>query len=157
MKRLLSILALASLAGCGGNGAKEGSANGASTNASGGSNASGGAEAGKAGPEEEAQAGVVRRPAPEMVETRLVGAWSRDKDCGRKLAFSEGGTLVAFDGTSGSWSVTGPSADGTMIRMEGPGRVANMEVTLIADDEVHLRDTDPGTGGKTLYMQRCAS
>ena len=147
MNRLLSILALAALAGCGADKAAERGSNGAGV-----SNGSGDTKSGMAGADQEAQAGVVRRPGPEMVQTRLVGAWSRDKDCGRKLAFSEGGTLVAFDGTSGSWSVTGPSADGTMIRIEGPGRVANMEVTLIADDEVHLRDTDPGTGGKNaLY------
>jgi hypothetical protein len=111
--------------------------------------------AGKAGAAEEAQAQVVRRPKPDEVQKRLVGAWSRDKDCGRKLTFSENGDLSAFDGAPGTWSVTGPSADGTMIQMEGEGRIANMEVTLIAQDEVHLRDTDPGTQGNTLYLQRC--
>jgi hypothetical protein len=156
MNRLLSILALAALAGCGADKAAERGTNGAGASNGSATNAGADAKPGMASADQEAQAEVVRRPGPEMVQTRLVGAWSRDKDCGRKLAFSEGGTLVAFDGTSGSWSVTGPSADGTMIRMEGPGRVANMEVTLIAQDEVHLRDTDPGAGGKTLYMQRCA-
>ena len=149
MERLLPILIAAALAGCRADSVAE------NTNGPGVSNGSRSTENGMAGADQEAKAGVVRRPVAEMVRTRLVGAWSRDQDCGRQIVFGEGGTLVAFDGTSGSWSVTGPSSDGTMIRMQGPGRIANLEVTLIADDEVHLRDTDPGTDGETLYLQRC--
>lgn len=152
MVRLTSIFIVAALAACGADNAAQTDAND-----TGASNASEATSNGTASADQEAQAGVVRRPAPEMVQTRLIGTWSRDQDCGRTLVFGEGGTLVAFDGTDGTWSVTGPSADGTMIRMEGADRVANMEVTLIADDEVHLRDTDAGTGGQTLAMQRCAT
>lgn len=152
MRRLLPIFIVAALAACGADNVAETDANNAGVSK--GSEATGNM---KAGADQEAQAEVVRRPAPEILRTRLVGEWSRDQDCGRRLVFREDGTLVAFDGTNGSWSVTGPSADGSMIRMEGPDRIANMEVTLIADDEVQMRDTDPATGGQTLAMQRCAS
>jgi hypothetical protein len=118
--------------------------------------ASPGNAAGKASPEEEAAAQVVRRPKPEIAKARLPGRWSRDADCGRTLEFKQDGALTAFDGAPGNWSITGESQDGSMLRMEGEGRIANMEVTLVATDELHLRDTDPGTGGKTIYFRRCS-
>ena len=61
---------------------------------------------------------------------------------------------MAFDGAPGRWSVETNGARAT-LRMTGGGRIANMEVQLIADDEVHLRNTDPGTNGATVMMQRC--
>ncbi len=105
--------------------------------------------------EAEAKARVVRRPDRGEAEPRLAGRWSRDADCGRTLELRGDGTMTSFDGAPGTWSMQGDSSDGTMLRMEGKGQLANMEVTLIADDELHLRDTDPGTGGNTLHMQRC--
>jgi hypothetical protein len=63
-------------------------------------------------------------------------------------------SLAAFDGAPGRWSVEA-SGERAVLRMVGEGRVANLEVQLIANDEVHLRNTDQGTNGAVMIMQRC--
>jgi hypothetical protein len=104
--------------------------------------------------EAERSANVVRRPGPEEAQRRLIGAWSRDTDCGRQLVFRGDGSLTAFDGAPGTWTVDG-GEDGAMLRMRGEDRTANMEVVLIADDEIQIRDTDAGTQGETIAMRKC--
>lgn len=76
----------------------------------------------------------------------LLGRWGDNGDCTKDIVFNPDGSYTAYPGGSGRWQINGDS-----ISMSGAGGTFSLQMQLIDQDHLRLRNPDGSIG----TSQRC--
>jgi len=76
----------------------------------------------------------------------LLGRWGDNGDCTKDIVFNPDGSYTAYTGGSGRWQINGDS-----IVMSGAGGTFSLQMQLIDQDHLRLRNPDGSIG----TSQRC--